>query len=314
MQSQAKTALFKLATAALPYEEVFVKTDTADLYCRVMGTGSPLIVVHGGPGLSMNYLLPGLEELAKDHLVIFYDQRGNGKSTGQINNENMNLEKFAEDLQAIQNHFNLKKAGFVGHSFGVYLVLKYATEHPDRINKLLLLNSIPISFSENKSTSETKQDPYEAMIDGIIKSDAFKDNNAQGLIKRYKDLFQYFFFNPELVNKLNLDKMSADQVKNSALIHKLFEENFFHQPHDLRNALTKLKDIPTLIVHGSGHDIPESVAREIHSLIENSVLTILNSGHFPYVEKPNELFESISKFNEAYPTKNADQYASHTTF
>lgn len=96
--------------------------------------------------------------------------------------------------------------------------------------------------------------------------------------------------------------MSVSQVKNSAMIHKLFEENFFHQSHDLRDKLSNLSDIPTLIVHGSSHDIPESVAQEIHSLIKGSALTILESGHFPYIEKPKEFFECINEFNQANPT------------
>jgi proline iminopeptidase len=297
MQSQDRTAIFQA-----PYEEIFVKAGDANLYCRVIGKGNPLIVVHGGPGLSMDYLLPGLEELAKDHLIIFYDQRGNGKSTGEINNATMNLKKFTDDLQTIQNHFNFQKVGLLGHSWGAYLAMNYATEYHDRINKLILLNSIPISFSEASSNVEPKQqDQYEAMIDGIIKSDAFRDNNAEGMIKFYKDLFQFFFYDPKLVDKLNLDKMSATQVQNSALIHKLFEENFFHKSHDLRDKLAKLNDIPTLIVHGNGHDIPESVAQEIHSLIKGSALTTLESGHFPYVEKPKEFFECITKFNQANP-------------
>jgi proline iminopeptidase len=298
MLSKSRDALFQAATA-YPCEEVFVKTDNAQLYCRVIGKGEPLIVIHGGPGLSMDYLLPGLEQLAKDHLIIFYDQRGNGQSTGEINKETMNLSTFIDDLHTLQSHFKVQKTGLIGHSWGAYLAMSYAAKYPDQVNKLILLNSIPISFDEASLNGKQEQkDPYEAMIDAVIKSDAFQDNNASGMIHFYKDLFQYFFYNPQLVNQLNLDQMSAAQVKNSALIHKLFEEDFFHKSHDLCEQLAKLHDIPTLIVHGKGHDIPESVAHQIHSLIEGSTLAILECGHFPFVEQPKEFFECISKFNQ----------------
>lgn len=169
-----------------PYQEVIVKTNGANLYCKIMGKGEPLIVVHGGPGLSMDYLLPGLEPLAKDHLVIFYDQRGNGQSTGDINKQTMNLEQFVNDLSAIQRHFNLLKTSLLGHSFGAYLALKYATEYPNLINKLIILNSIPLASTKDNTTEKNKQDPYEAMIASIIHSKAFAENDAQAMIKCFK--------------------------------------------------------------------------------------------------------------------------------
>jgi len=279
--------------------EVYVQADNALLFCRVMGRGDPLIVVHGGPGLSMDYLLPSLEELASDHLVIFYDQRGNGKSTGEINDENINLDKFIDDLRAIQNHFKFKKIGLVGHSWGAYLAMSYATEYTDQVNKLIILNSIPISYSENLSGAElTKKDPYEEMIDNILTSEAYKHQNKEGMLKHYKDLFQFFFYNPRLVDKLNLDNLTATQVQKSALIHKIFEDNFYHKPHDLSEKLAKLSGIPTLIIHGDNHDIPIFVAQKIHSLIKGSVLTILESGHFPYLEKPVEFFKGLREFSQ----------------
>lgn len=300
MLSQSITAFFQAKTS-YPCEEIFIKVDSANLYCRAVGQGDPLVVIHGGPGLSMDYLLP-LEELAKDHLIIFYDQRGNGKSTGDIHHDTMTLRKFIDDLQAIQRHFGFHKIGLIGHSWGAYLAMSYATEYPDQVNKLILLNSIPLSFSALSSNEELKQqDPYEAMIDALIKSDAFQNHNAEEMIKFYKDLFQFFFYDPKLVDKLNLDKMSTTQVQNSARIHKLFEENFFHKSHDLRDKLARLNDISTLIIHGNSHDVPESVAHEIHSLIKGSVLTVLESGHFPYIEKPKEFFECIARFNQTHP-------------
>ena len=49
-----------------------------------MGKGDPIIVLHGGPGLDQTYLLPQISRLAKNHQVIFYDQRGSGQSVSDM--------------------------------------------------------------------------------------------------------------------------------------------------------------------------------------------------------------------------------------
>jgi len=60
---------------ALKIEEKWIEVDQAKLFCRTLGEGKPLIVIHGGAGLSQDYLLPWLTKLAEHHFVIFYDQK-----------------------------------------------------------------------------------------------------------------------------------------------------------------------------------------------------------------------------------------------
>ncbi len=57
-----------------------ISVESGKLFYQRFGKGDPIIVVHGGPGLDQGYLLPQMLELAKDHEVIFYDQRGSGRS------------------------------------------------------------------------------------------------------------------------------------------------------------------------------------------------------------------------------------------
>jgi pimeloyl-ACP methyl ester carboxylesterase len=49
------------------------------LFYEVVGTGDPIFVVHGGPGLDHRYLRPGLDVLASSHALVYYDQRGTGR-------------------------------------------------------------------------------------------------------------------------------------------------------------------------------------------------------------------------------------------
>ena len=54
-------------------KELFIPVDGAKLFCRVFGQGKPIIVLHGGPGLGQNYLLPQMSALGKFSHAIFYD-------------------------------------------------------------------------------------------------------------------------------------------------------------------------------------------------------------------------------------------------
>ncbi len=92
-------------------KETFVPSGEAKLFCRITGQGKPLIVIHGGPGLTQDYLLPQMYELAKNNLVIFYDQRGCGKSTVDINANTITLESFVDDIEAIKVTLNETRRG-----------------------------------------------------------------------------------------------------------------------------------------------------------------------------------------------------------
>ncbi|MDR1335170.1 MAG: alpha/beta hydrolase [Holosporaceae bacterium] len=61
-------------------ESGYVNVERGRLFYEKFGSGEPIIIIHGGPGLDHSYLLPQMLELAKDHELIFYDQRGSGKS------------------------------------------------------------------------------------------------------------------------------------------------------------------------------------------------------------------------------------------
>lgn len=109
---------------------------------RVLGSAGPTIVaVHGGPGAGMNAFYPHLAPLARDHRVIFYDQRGGGRSTLPEDEESLDFHWFVEDLEAVRRHFRIERMNLVAHSFGALLVAGYAERHPERVERIALLKS-----------------------------------------------------------------------------------------------------------------------------------------------------------------------------
>lgn len=110
------------------------------IFYQIFGEGTPIIITHGGPGLDQTYLQPQLLALAKNHQLIFYDQRGSGKSLGtKLDEDTINIHKFAEDLEKLRAHLKLKKFILMGHSWGGILSMQYAIKYQKNILSPLLL-------------------------------------------------------------------------------------------------------------------------------------------------------------------------------
>jgi pimeloyl-ACP methyl ester carboxylesterase len=97
-----------------------------------------VLVLHGGPGFTMDYLIPDLAPLIEHHTVIFYDQRGSGRSTAPLDSFHISLGKHLADLEAVRAHFGIARLTILGHSWGGKLAAIYAAARPDRIARLIL--------------------------------------------------------------------------------------------------------------------------------------------------------------------------------
>ena len=120
------------------------------LYYRLVGSGrDTLVIVHGGPGMSFEYFGHELDPLAsRGHALLFYDQRGAGRSTLVHDSAGLQASRFADDLEAVRRHFKLKSLNTLSHSWGPAVVALYATGHPERLGRTVLLDGIPLRRSE----------------------------------------------------------------------------------------------------------------------------------------------------------------------
>ena len=116
-----------------------VSLNKARISYEVVGEGDPVVVVHGGPGLDHTYLRPGLDILAGSHSLVYYDQRGTGRSEAVLDAESITLDTFVEDIESLRKTLGRDRLTLLGHSFGSLLVLGYALAHPDRTRGLILM-------------------------------------------------------------------------------------------------------------------------------------------------------------------------------
>jgi proline iminopeptidase len=280
--------------------ERYIEVDNAKLFCRVMGDGAPLIVIHGGPGCSQNYLLPTMAKLAEHHQVVFYDQRGSGNSMGPVDENTITLNSFIDDIEAVRQAFHYEKISILGHSWGGHLAMLYAIRYPEHVDRLILVGSAAATssdFAQFMQEWERRLSSHMEELKHISQPAAFLSGDPELNAEFIKIIFRTYAFNSHDVNRLNLISSATANV-NGRKTNSLLNEGYLARFFDLTEGLCNLK-CPTLISHGDSDPIPVQTAQHTHASIQGSKLVILKEcGHFPYVEKPEQFFAEIQAFFE----------------
>lgn len=278
-------------------KEVWVEHGEDRFFCRMIGQGPPLVVLHGGPGLSQNYLLPHLYQLAQSHTVLFYDQRGSGASSAKISAETMRIPVFVDDLEAIRASFGWGKISILGHSWGGFLALHYALEHPESVDRLVLANSFCASSDGVRLYLQEwyrRMAPFQEEFAQIQQDPRLLAGDPEIAERSVHLILRTYCHDPAHVEHLDLrfSPQAALQAQQSA---ELLRQQLLLE-YSLYDSLKALS-IPTLIIHGDADSVPLSTAEELHQSLPQSRFVLLeNCGHFPYVEAPEAFFDAVRIF------------------
>jgi proline iminopeptidase len=279
--------------------EGYISVKQGRLFYKKFGSGStPIIVLHGDPRLGSSYLLPQMAALADKYEVIFYDQRGSGKSQqSDISEKLINADQFVDDLEALRTQLGIKQFILLGHSLGGPLALTYAIKHPKHVSELILLNSTPVSEKGQNAFGEA----FNRRIQSIKSADVLLNNlqefqqlTAEQIAKLYQSIIPLLFYNSLNANKLTVE-INSESAKNGDQAIKLMSNSL----PPLNHLFTQLKQLtmPTLIIHSEHDAIPLWTAEELKQAIPGSQLVVLaKSDHFPYIETPKQLFSAIDLF------------------
>jgi pimeloyl-ACP methyl ester carboxylesterase len=129
----------------------FTTTDGCQLYYSEYGAGEPLIFIHGWSANS-TFFGQQIAYFAQKYRVIAYDLRGHGQSDrGEVTEQNMTLDRYADDLRELIEGLGLDKVNVVGWSMGTSIlfayVRKYGTEY---LNKICLVDMTPKSLTDDE--------------------------------------------------------------------------------------------------------------------------------------------------------------------
>ena len=273
------------------------KSTAVPLYWCAYGAegAGRLLVLHGGPGAHLDYLLPQMLELAAHHEAIFYDQRGGGHS--RVNDSvPVTWQVHVDDMRHVVSELGLNPLTLVGYSWGGLLALLYALEaqrHTQMVRprRLILIDPAPLS--------RTFRNAFDAEFARRLRSESVRelreDLAGSGLRERDPDAYRQRSFEMSVTPYFAEPTAARDLTpfRVTARVQQSVWDSL--GDYDLIPQLATLH-IPALFVHGRHDPIPldstEQGARAMHARL----LVLEASGHVPYVEQPGALFGAIDQF------------------
>jgi proline iminopeptidase len=309
--SQTRRAVGTTSPDVYRMEEGFVDAHGVLIYYKVMGRGAPLMIVHGGPGASHDYLLPYLLPLARRNRLIFIDERGSGRSEKLENTSLYTVENMVEDVEDVRRALGLGKVNLLGHSYGGVLAQAYAFKYQKNLSRLILGGTFYSTAEMNKVlASERQAMPPDALakLSDLEKAGLF--NKGKPWEKgRYPDEYAklawgdgYFPFLYQHRPDPNYDPAAGNTSTSWDLYREMWgSHGEFIIDGNLKSVeyASKLPGIkvPTLVICGDHDESDPSLSRFMHEKIAGSKLVILpQSGHMAFVDQPTLYVKAVDDF------------------
>lgn len=254
----------------------------------------PLLVLHGGPGADSRYLRPQLDRLASlgaGRRLCYYDQRGAERSPLDAGVAPGGYAVHVQDVDAVRSFLGEAKLSLCGYSWGGLLAMLYATQFPERVARLLLIAPAPAHQPMRQELSRrmaaAPARPEIVALRNELLSDLSSVDAATARRRRFALAVAGYFAFPR--RALELTPFRVQQRLEEAIWRSLGD-------YDLRPQLPRLRDIPTLIVHGEDDVIPIESAAESAALIGARLVRLPGCGHVPYIEAAAPLFAAVDEF------------------
>jgi proline iminopeptidase len=280
-------------------EERYVDVPGGALFTRTIGAGPTVVVIHGGPGtLDHTYLLPYMDGLADFGRLVYYDQRGHGRSLGALSPTDVTIERFVADLDAVCAATGEDAVTLLGHSWGAHLALRFALRHPARVARIILVNTAPVTQADHQDFVAFRRERGGSLIGELrwlLTTTAYADGDPHLEVDLLRRVFSIGIVRPMDVARLNL-RVSRENVLRGRIIAQRFEETLYSQPFDLLPDLADLH-VPTLVLHGDQDFVPGTIASGIAAALPRARLAVLPAcGHFAYLEASDAVHAEIAKF------------------
>jgi len=290
--------LLLLTACSVSYEDKqgLLEVNGTSLYYHMIGKGEPVIVIHGGPVLDQSYLYDHLKDLAKDHLLIFYDQRVSGKSTAAVDTSSVTMKNMIEDIVQIRKMLSLDQVHILGHSWGGLLAAKYASEYPLFVKSLILCDAIPPTerlSKQEQNEIDKRISRHDSLVrQNIIESEGFRNKDVSFVDSLMKVSFKLSFADTTKLAMLKI-RLPKDYWQRSKIFSHIAPELY---SYDIREQLKHII-APTLIIYGDQEPAVAISAPVYKENIDDSrVVIISNSGHFPFIEQPEQFIKTVQEF------------------
>ena len=276
----------------------FVEVNGIKLCYDVHGNRDPVILLHGYSDRKEHWRAQ-VGDLSKYFKVIRLDNRGAGKSDRPDGEYSM--EVYASDVAGLIENLGLGRAHIIGHSMGGMIAQNFAILYPNKVNKLILLNTFPglkppgqpiedlISMQRESAIAGQEtilKDPNNAFIDGT------KSSYSRKFWKLMKENPQQKFHGiwsvEDLIDeKINYGPTAIDLSNQS---HAISTHNTYERLHEIKNEVL-------IISAEKDKSCPVSMGEKIHELIPNSTFIVIEgAAHQDILERAPEINKSIIDF------------------
>ncbi len=271
-----------------------------ELHYKTAGSGTPIVILSGGPGLEVDYMIPAAEAIPASYQKVFLEQRGTGRSRAQhMTKENLSLRLLIEDLEALRVHLKQERLTILGHSWGGMYAMAYAAAHPDRIERMILVESggptIAFGqwFSDNIESRLRPEDidAQQASVQAERSATTVAARDAAAMRGLVAILPAYFFDRDKGIEFGKSMQPGSMHRDTSAILNAELPTSYGPS-----NGLMKLQR-PVLIIHAHQDPMGDKTAEDIHVLISSSTIKYLNRcGHFPWIEAPEAYAQAVAAF------------------
>lgn len=265
--------------------------DNTKLHVQEFGSGKPVVLLAGGPGLNPIYIEPIWKNLSAKYRCIVLDQRGTGESTlSVVDSVTVNMKNYVRDIESLREYLKLDRLILIGHSWGGMLSMEYACRHPDQTEKLILLSpggptgNFFSYFGDNIDMRLNEDDKRE-----IAMLDSMKQHNLKGKWPGY-----FFDRKRAIITKPLDDNLLFGQpgISKYAITDFVTTENE-------RVRLLKNYKGEVHLIQGRQDPVGESTVYEIkQALPQTQIQFIEKCGHLPWLENDRqvrELFDLLDR-------------------
>ncbi|HLQ22010.1 MAG TPA: alpha/beta fold hydrolase [Gemmatimonadales bacterium] len=260
------------------------------LFERRVGHGPPAVVLHGGPGADHGYLLPGFDALAEGRELVYYDQRGGGRSP-VARDVPVGWREQVADLDALRKAWGLDRLVLVGYSWGGLLAQLYATEHPERVERLALVSPAP---SWRAARDEFERRFAERNLAPALEAER-RALRESGLRERDLEAYERRLFELAVVPYF-YDPAKARELTPFRVVGRTQQEVWRSLgDYDLRPSLQRLR-LPAFVLHGEDDPIPIDASRETARHLGAELHALDRCGHCPHVERLEDFRRLVDAF------------------
>lgn len=264
------------------------------LFYRVVGTGPPIVILHGLYGSSDNWITVA-KKLSATYQVFSVDQRNHGRSP---NSEDHSYEALKDDLAMFFDQHKIQKAIVMGHSMGGKTAMCFAADYPERIEKLIVVDIAPKDYFllNDESQYYLHNNILRAMLDIDFSKIESRKQVENFLLERI-DSTQIVQF---LLKNVNRNKTSHryEWLLNVPVLYDNLDEIIKGVNANWFDDRLPIYNYPVLFIKGANSDyiLREDFASIRRIYPEAKIVEMPNAGHWLHAEQPQLFMEIIWGF------------------